>query len=253
VLFLDVVSDREAGVVAVIDAGQWSGPSPATAKLVARVAQARASYTLLPSIAGGTSASLTGSLQGSVRNSCGDLFTALEPASPALGFGVAGAPGPIRYVPLRAAVATPEQRAVVAGVLRRATGLTIEPQIDASYSVDLDGNGKPEVVLQARHPDLATDFADYKPEYYSLIVVLSDQSGAEPAYVGYLQAIQPPGSFEVVSVDAVADVDGDGRLELLVRARHAEGFQTQVFRYQGGLREIFHSVGGEGSCEGVSQ
>jgi hypothetical protein len=121
-------------------------------------------------------------------------------------------------------------------VLQRATQLTIEPKIDAVYSVDLDGNGKPEVVLQAAHPDLATDFADYEPEYHSLIIVLPDQPGTEPAYAGYLQATQPPGSFEVVSVDAVADVDADGQLELLVRARHTEGFQTQVFRYQGGLR-----------------
>ena len=55
-------------------------------------------------------------------------------------------------------------------------------------------------------------------------------------------------SFEVLTLDAVADVDLDGTLELLVRARHAEGWQTQVFRYNGELNEVFHSVSGEGQC-----
>jgi hypothetical protein len=57
----------------------------------------------------------------------------------------------------------------------------------------------------------------------------------------------------VLTLDAVADVDLDGKLELLVRARHAEGWQTQIFRYSGALSEIFHSVGGEGQCPGASE
>jgi hypothetical protein len=54
--------------------------------------------------------------------------------------------------------------------------------------------------------------------------------------------------FEVLTLDSVADVDLDGKRELLVRVRHAEGWQTQVFRYDGKLKELFRSVGGEGEC-----
>lgn len=103
-------------------------------------------------------------------------------------------------------------------------------------------------MIEATHPDLATDFADYKPEYYSLIIVRPDDATLAPVYHGYLQSKQESPGFEVISLDAVADVEGDGRWELLVRTRHHEGWQSQVFHYEHALKQIFYSIGGESDC-----
>ena len=252
-MLLELVGNREARVVAMMAGGKWLNPYPTAVRQVKEFTATRPAYTLLPSLAAGTSSEQRGSLQGSLRNDCGELYTRLAQDASAQGFAVAGAEGPVGSRRLKRISVNQTQRAAVAGLLARTTKLAIKPNIIAAYSVDLDGNGRPEVVVLATHPDLATDFADYKPEYYSVIVVLPDHADAEPVYAGYLQAIQPAGSFEVVELDAVADIEGDGRADLLVRARHAEGFQVQVFRYQNELTELFHSVGGEGNCRSPAE
>jgi hypothetical protein len=51
----------------------------------------------------------------------------------------------------------------------------------------------------------------------------------------------------------VADVDLDGKRELLVRARHEEGLADAGLSLRRELEELFHSVGGEGECPGSSE
>jgi hypothetical protein len=241
-----VVSDTEARVVAVVEHARWAQPSPEAEVIVEQVARSHAGYTLLPSTAAHTEAMFHGALQGSVRNDCGELYATLSAAPPAFGFGVAGAESSVRSVPLVAVSTGARARDAIIEVVKAASGVAVEPAIEAVYSIDLDGNGTPEVIVQATHPDLQTDFADYRPEYYSLIVVLPDQASARPVYAGYIKAKSGEGGFEVFSLDAVADVDSDGKLELLVRGRHNEGTQTLVYRYDGAVNEVFRTVGGKG-------
>jgi hypothetical protein len=215
-LLLDVVSDTEARVVAVIEHKLWVQPSPGGEALASQMAQARAGYIVLPSATAQTGTAVEGLLQGKLRNNCGELYTALS-APPPFGFAVCGAASPVRFVALAAVHAGARERDAVIEIVKAASDIVIAPAIEAAYSVDLDGNGLPEVILQATHPDLQTDFADYRPEYYSLIVVLPDREEGRPVYAGYVQAASPKGGFEVFALDAVADVDSDGVLELLVR------------------------------------
>lgn len=245
---LDIWSEREAVVVAVAKAGQWESPSSADAELLKRLAKAGAKYHLLRSVSGEPAGTGKDQLSGSMREDCFEFYFGLAAPSAVGGFSVVSTGAPVQPVQLQTLKVQPAYKAAVAEIIKRASGLKVKPTIERAYRVDLDGNGKPEVVLQATHPDLTGDPATYKPEYHSLVVVLPDSAGTEPVYTGYLQAAKTLQHFEVLTVDSVADVDHDGNRELLVRARHAEGWQTQIFRYDRALKEVFRSVGGEGQC-----
>lgn len=220
-------------------------------RALGRLARPGTTYHTLPDASEGQRGSTTGKLAGKLVENCGDYYIGLAPPPPLGRFGVINvnsAGDHVRPVEVQSVKIEPAHVAAVAGVIARLSKLKVVPTIERAYRADVDGNGKPEVILQATHPDLNGDPADYKRHYYSLIVVLPDVPGAEPAFTGYLQAVKDMASFEVVALDSVADVDLDGSAELLVRARHNEGWQTQVFAYDGKLHELFHSVGGEREC-----
>jgi hypothetical protein len=143
---------------------------------------------------------------------------------------------------------TADEHAALRQLLEQKTGRAQIPSEQTAYQADLDGDKKPETIVVATHPDLAGDFAEYKPEHHSLMVVLPHGTTASPVSAGFVHAADGDAGFEVLQLDALADLDSDGRLELLVRARHHEGFQTQVFRYRSTLEQVFSTTGGEGSC-----
>jgi hypothetical protein len=251
---LDITDERDATVVAVIKGHQWEAGSVAGKETVNRLARKGAAYHLLPSTSGAAAAK--GQLTGKVREDCAEFHVALASPAAAQGFAIVTPEDggqPVRSVKLEDVKVEPAYTAAVAGIIARATKRKIAPKIVNAYRADLDGDGKPEVILQATHPDLNGDPPKYKPQYYSLIVVLPGEAAKEPAFTGYLQAVKEMADFEVLTLDSVADVDRDGKSELLVRARHAEGWQTQVFGYDGKLNELFHSVGGEGACPGAGE
>ena len=244
---------KEAKVVAVIDGSGWQSPGLEQPRLLKRLVKGKPTYQVCPSPRQETTVSVSGRLSGRLRSECGDYYAALARPSAAGGFAIvssAGTVGVAPPAPMQSVDVKPAYVAAVAGLIARATKLKVSPTIERAYSVDLDGNGKPEIVLQATHPDLQGAPPEYKPEYYSLIVVLPDAAGAEPVFAGYLQSVKDWDFFEVLEVDSVADVDGDGKPELLVRARFEEGWQTQVFRFDGKLKELFREVAGEGQCPG---
>ncbi len=250
---LDVQAENEAMVVAVVNGGAWQAAAVAGKEVVARLARRGAAYQLFPAgAAEGTGTStVKGTLDGKVREECADFFVELAAPATAQGFAAVNTADEGEVVvagPLQGAKIEQRDVVAVATVIERAAKIKIKPRIERAYHVDLDGNGKPETVLQATHPDLLGDPAKYKRQYYSLVVVIPDGDG-QPAFTGYLQASSDWAEFQVLSVDSVADVDRDGKRGLLLRVRHVEGWQTQVFRYDGkALKELFRSVGGEGEC-----
>ena len=254
-VLLDLQADREATVVAVIKGRQWLAPTAAGTAELKRLAKKGSAYQLLPSSTEPGSGAGRGKLSGKLRAECAEFYLGLAGRSAARGFAVvsAGSGESVRAVPLQSTKIEPAYAAAVAGIVARIARQKVSPTIEQAYRIDLDGNGKPEVILQATHPDLNGDPAEYMPQYYSLIVVLADSPGAEPAFTGYLQGAKDMADFQVLTLDSVADLDLDGKRELLVRARHNEGWQTQVFAYDGKLKELFHSVGGEGQCPGSAK
>jgi hypothetical protein len=256
---LDVVSDKSATVVAVVRDGKWQAPELAGAEVVKAVARAGTPFEVffaggqlegVLAVLGARGTPSHGELSGGMHEACNEFSLALTGPA-ARGFAVVGRA--VRALPLWKTKVEPAQAAAVAALIDRVAKVKVTPTIEHAYRVDLDGDGKPEVVLQATHPDLNGDPPKYKRQYYSLVVVLPGQGTGEPAFTGYLQAARDFAGFQVLTVDSAADADGDGRPELLVRARHSEGWQTQVFRYTGKLEEVFHSTSGEGDCPGAGE
>jgi hypothetical protein len=246
---LDIADDKEANVVAVIAGSGWQSAAEVGGRVLRRLAKRKPAYQVFPAVDSGMPGPGKGKLSGRVRAKCGEYYFGLAGRSIAQGFAAVNTTGdPVPPVQLQQVAVKPTYTKAVADLIARVAKVKVAPTIERAYSVDLDGNGKPEIILQATHPDLDGDPPDYKPEYYSLIVVLSDAAGVEPAFTGYLQAAKDWSSFEVLTIDSVADVDLDGKRELLVRSRFEEGWLTQVFRYDGKLKELFNSGGGEREC-----
>lgn len=259
VVLLDVTSEREASVVAVVERPGWRPPGGSLGtEVLRRIVRPGAIYLGLPQAAGSKEPIPVGQgkLSGEIREECGYYAAALVDPTDGRGFAVVGATSatarPNITPRLQELAVQPSYIEAVRELVKRVAKQKVTPTIERAYEIDLDGNGKPETLLQATHPDLNGDPAKYLRKYYSVLVVLSDVPGAEPVFTGYLQGARNFAFFEVLTIDSAADVDGDGKPELLVRARTAEGWQTQAFRYDGGLKEIFRSVGGEGQCPGAA-
>jgi hypothetical protein len=251
---VDVVSDKSATVVAVIQDRKWQAPEAVGAGLVKGLARGGTSYEVFPTA--GQPASVgpsRGALTGGVKEECNQYNLAVTGPEGTRGFAVVGG-GPVRSHPVEQVKSDPAQGAAVAALIGRVAKVKVAATIEHAYRVDLDGDGKPEIVLQATHPDLNGDPPEYKRQYYSLIVVLPGHGAGESAFTGYMQAAHDLSDFEVLALDSLADVDGDGRPELLVRARHIEGWQIQIFRYTPGhLEDVFRSTAGEGQCPGTGE
>jgi hypothetical protein len=253
VLF-DVWSEREANVVAVSHGKTWQSAIEFGREALERVVAHHPDYTLLPSVTAGTTTAARGKLTAELYEHCYEINAALAAPSPAHGFAVLSTVAPIRPEKLEPSTVEPAYVAAVAKLVKDVAHVEVTPVIERAYQIDLDGDGRREVVLQATHPDLNGAPADYKPEYYSLIAILRGSGSGGPVFSGYMQGSEEHKHFEVLTLDAVTDLDFDGTLELLIRARHAEGWQTRVLRYVGGqLTEMFRSVGGEGECSEESQ
>ena len=248
---LDVQAEKEATVVAFIEGSVWKDASVAGRAPLEALLKRGAPYRLFPTGASGSAPVVDGALSGKLREQCGAFYAEL--AGPVANQGYAAvstvrSADVIAAIPLEPAKIEPRDATAVAAVIRGAAGIKIVPKIERAFRVDLDGDGQPETLFQTTHPDLLGDPPKYKRQYYSLVVVGPGGEG-EPAFAGYLQASREFAQFEVLTIDSVADVDRDGKRELLVRARHAEGWQTQVFGYDGKkLIERFRSASGERDC-----
>ena len=145
----------EAKVVAVVNGGAWQAASVAGKEVVARLARRGAVYQLFPAGAaeGSGTSTVKGTLAGKVREECADFFVELAAYSTAQGFAVVNTPDEgdvVLAVPLQGAKIEQRDVVAVATVIERGAKIKIKPRIERAYHVDLDGNGKPETVLQQR-------------------------------------------------------------------------------------------------------
>ncbi len=241
-------AESEAYVVSVISPEGWANPYVVGTEAIEQAIADSLGYRVLSPVGEPIGSPNDGVLSGKVRHECGDLFAALSVRSNAEGFAISGAhhepqPRAVEVLGVR-----PEHEKAVVELLT-SHGVPVERSvIEKAYRIDLDGDGSSEVVLQATHPDLLEDFQAEEVGHYSVLVIVPVAGGASPFSIGYTVSDSENTGFEVVSLDTVADLDADGSMELIVQARHYEGWQTQIYGYDNGVAELFRTVSGERDC-----
>jgi hypothetical protein len=125
-----------------------------------------------------------------------------------------------------------------------------DPVIHVTHAVqiDLDGDGQDEIVISATHykdgeeiPDEAT------PNTYSFVMMARSVNGkmetklvAGEFYPGEAKGDMPPNKFEIA---ALLDLNGDGKIDIVVRSAYYEGDETSVYEYSGAGFKTALSVG----------
>ncbi|MBV9469433.1 MAG: hypothetical protein JO316_01275 [Abitibacteriaceae bacterium] len=134
-------------------------------------------------------------------------------------------------------------RQAVRQVLRQ-HGLSHSPvQIQQILRVDLDGDGTPEVLISAtryyHYPHSAAPHAitpDARAGDYSFVLMRKVVAGKvhttllEGEFYPTAKKFNAPNEF---TLKGVLDVDGDGKMEVLVSGRYYEGDETTIYRAQG--------------------
>jgi len=167
----------------------------------------------------------------------------LEPAFDGYGSGIAVSgglelhPRPVRELRPESLDYTADTAALLADL-----GLAEAPvKITRAVAVDLDGDGTDEVVYTAEHPDLATsvweDSDEYSPVgFYNLLAIRQDVGGSVDSLLVYQSTYTEENVGQATSVfpvnlNAIADLNGDGSMEIVVDGSYYEGVFASVFEY----------------------
>lgn len=121
--------------------------------------------------------------------------------------------------------------------LLRARGARTAPVQAAGYSVDLDGDGKAETLLSvASRRGLRPGAAVRKGDYSALVLLPAGASTVSAANLGHFGLYRGESGTDLWfhEVRSVADVDGDGRLEVILSTGYQLGPGAKVVGYRGG-------------------
>lgn len=253
-LLIELQDSPEARIIAAIESNQWRSPSSVHDTTLRNLGSARSEFQGLHSTANPATVNNHGQLKGGIRDSCGDLYIGLLMAPATRGLAVATPEGtaPIEFQLAPVKPNTKSYRAT-AEILRAGIGIPVAPRIEAAYEVDLNGDGLLETIIQATHADLTQEKPRTKPEHYSIIVVVPGDAnalGENATYVGYIEARRERVETPVLQLETVADLDGDGQQEILVRSFDREGQYIEVYRYDGELHQVFETDISRRYCTG---
>jgi hypothetical protein len=109
-----------------------------------------ASYQVFPAVDSGMPGPGRGKLSGRLRAKCGEYYFGLAGRTVAQGFAAVNTTGDaVLPVQLQQVAVKPAYTKAVAELIARVAKVKVAPTIEHAYSVDLDGNDKPEIILQA--------------------------------------------------------------------------------------------------------
>lgn len=121
--------------------------------------------------------------------------------------------------------------AAIASGLLSTRGLNVpEPVIKQLFRTDLEGDGTNEILVVAE--DLAGGFLPEVGDYSIIFMQKVVAGGVETAILGDSVITDPEGAFNVAfSYGAVADLSGNGQMDLVIDTAYFEGLGVEVWEY----------------------
>src|SRR4051812_36799269 len=120
-------------------------------------------------------------------------------------------------------------------------------QITQAVKIDIDGDGQDEVVISATHYKNGDEIPDEPaPNTYSFVMLArfsQDKTKGELVageFYPDAKSEMPANKFEVA---ALLDLNGDGKIDIVVRSRYYEGDEISVYEYKSSEFKKALSVG----------
>jgi hypothetical protein len=182
------------------------------------------------------------------EEACADMLTVSLPSTP--NDGVIALSAPWNALPRKPQIADPTQQVYVDAVREFLESRRIsDPKVKITriLRVDLDGDGEEEVLINAtNYFTKDNDVSSDKPALGSYSIVLLRRAVAGKVQTelvaGEVYAKDESTTPNVYEVPAVLDLNGDGKLEVIVHSQYYEGSATTIYDCSGGKCKAALSV-----------
>jgi hypothetical protein len=179
---------------------------------------------------------------------CADMLTVSLPSTP--NDGVIALSAPWNALPRKPQIADPTQQVYVDAVREFLESRRIsDPKVKITriLRVDLDGDGEEKVLINAtNYFTKDNDVSSDKPALGSYSIVLLRRAVAGKVQTelvaGEVYAKDESTTPNVYEVPAVLDLNGDGKLEVIVHSQYYEGSATTIYDCSGGKCKAALSV-----------
>jgi len=108
---------------------------------------------------------------------------------------------------------------------------------------DLDGDGITEMLVEGRHPENAENVSPGYPKKgeYAALLIFTSKGKSIPIQ---FQSMHAGNGMEKLMLTCIADIDNDGRMEIMTSSRAYESWDSTVWSYRKGvLKELLYSYG----------
>lgn len=225
-----IVEMRAHGLLGGVQNGKWI-----EAKKVAPLLKSKTEFVLI-----GANGAAGGKLTGEkpqMLEICEDYFEVSFGGETKNGVGI-GSAAKWNFAPraVREISKTDQTYLKIVGDLIRSKGIA-KPiaKISQVYRVDLDGDGSEEVVLAATNYKGGLD-SSVKPGDYSFVLLRKVVGGKAQnimiagEFYPKAQEFNAPNEF---SIQAIADLNGDGRMEIVMHGAYYEGAGSEIYDVSG--------------------
>jgi len=121
------------------------------------------------------------------------------------------------------------------GAWLKSKGVSSAPNLAAVYSVDLDGDGKQEILMEANSKGFTTQStAEPKKTDYSALLMRRVGSNGSVTTTVLASALTPLNGMTHNTFRSIVDLDGDGKYEVITSMDYYEGQEAAIFGFKGG-------------------
>ncbi len=183
------------------------------------------------------------------EEACADMLTVSLPSTPK--DGVIALSAPWNALPRKPQIADPTQQIHVDAVREFLESRRMsEPKVKITriLRVDLDGDGEEEVLINATNyftedGDVPLDTA--APGSYSIVLLRHMVAGKVETELiaGEFYVKDESSASHLYEIPGVLDLNGDGKLEVIVHSHYYEGAETTIYDCSGGKCKAALSVG----------